>query len=94
MLSTSAIEFAGTRTPHERLFPRPLEEKAWGTGVMPSDIDDEERWRTLAREARALADEMTDPEARQLMLQVAAGYELLAQHARAREDRKDSTGRH
>jgi hypothetical protein len=60
---------------------------------MPSDIDDEERWLTLAREARLLAEEMTDAEARQLMLQVAAGYELLAQHARARENRGNPTER-
>lgn len=34
----------------------------WGVDrAMPSGIDDEERWRSLAAEARALAGEMSDP---------------------------------
>jgi hypothetical protein len=57
---------------------------------MPSEIDVAERWRSLAAEAHAIAVEMTDPEAKRIMLGIAAGYELLARHAQSRKDRKTS----
>jgi hypothetical protein len=58
---------------------------------MPSAVDVAERWRTLAAEARAAADEMTDPEAKRIMLSIAEGYKVLARRADARKkDRKDS----
>ena len=54
---------------------------------MPSEIDLEERWRSLAAEARALAEEMADPQARQIMLRIAASYDRLATRAKAHKDR-------
>ena len=57
---------------------------------MPSDIDVAEHWRTLAAEARARADEMSDPEAKQIMLSIAAGYERLARRADAGKNPKYS----
>ena len=53
---------------------------------MPSEIDAAERWRTLAAEARGKAEELTDPEAKRIMLSIAEGYERLAQHADARKN--------
>jgi hypothetical protein len=58
---------------------------------MPSDADVAERWRALAMEARSAADELTDPEAKRIMLSIAAGYKVLARRAEARKkDHKDS----
>ncbi|MFZ1103412.1 MAG: hypothetical protein WAN86_11315 [Hyphomicrobiaceae bacterium] len=39
----------------------------------------------MAAEARAVANEMTDPQARQIMLKIAEGYERLARRAEARK---------
>ena len=49
-----------------------------------SHINDPKHWRYRAKEARAMAESMTDPEAKQSMLNVAADYERLAKRA---EDR-------
>jgi hypothetical protein len=56
---------------------------------MPPDQDNPSRWWALAAEARAVAGEMTDPQARQIMLRIAEGYERLARRAEARN--KSST---
>ena len=56
---------------------------------MPVDTDDAERWRTLAAEALAVAETMTDPEARRVMLFIAEGYRLLAERAEARKNQKN-----
>lgn len=56
--------------------------------AMPSETDVEEQWRSLAAEARILAGEMTDLEARRIMLSIAAGYDLLADHAKVRKERE------
>jgi len=40
---------------------------------------------TLAAEALAVAAQLTDSEARRMMLDIAAGYQRLAQRAEARE---------
>ena len=56
---------------------------------MPADMNDAERWRTLAAEALAIAEMMTDPEARRVMLFIAEGYRLLAERAEARKDQKN-----
>ena len=53
---------------------------------MASEIDHEERWRSLAAGARVLAEEMTDLQARQVMLRIAAGYDRLAIRAKANKD--------
>jgi hypothetical protein len=55
---------------------------------MQSDADAVERWRALASEARAQAEQMTDAQARQIMLNIAEGYDLLARHAESRQRRE------
>ena len=58
---------------------------------MPSDVDVAGRWRTLAAEARATSDKMTDPQAKRTLLNIAEGYERLARRAEARKkDQEDS----
>jgi hypothetical protein len=37
---------------------------------VPSNIDNAERWRKLAEEARAVADQMTDLDTKQIMLSI------------------------
>jgi hypothetical protein len=54
---------------------------------MQSDVDALARWRALATEARAQAEQMTDAEARRIMLNIAEGYDLLARHAENRRRR-------
>ena len=44
-------------------------------------------WRDRAEETRAVAEQLDDPEARRIMLEIAAGYERLAERAQAREAR-------
>ncbi len=46
---------------------------------MPTREDDTARWRALAEEAWAAANEMTDPEARRVLKFIAAAYERLAE---------------
>ena len=53
-------------------------------GRRMSHINDPKHWRYRAEEARAMAESMTDPEAKQLMLNVAADYERLAKRAEER----------
>lgn len=50
----------------------------------PSAINDPAYWRQRAEEARRLADELTDPVAREAAQDVAASYERLAQIAEQR----------
>jgi hypothetical protein len=52
---------------------------------MPLDRENPSRWWALAAEARAVASELTDPQARKIMLKIAESYERLARRA---EDRK------
>jgi hypothetical protein len=49
-----------------------------------SHINDPKHWRYRAAEAVAMAESLTDPEAKQLMLNVAADYEKLAKRAEER----------
>ena len=59
--------------------------------TVPSDTEDAaDRWRALASEARARAAEMSDPEAKQIMLSIAEGYERLARRAEAGKNPKNS----
>ena len=55
----------------------------------PEAPDPVARWRGLAEEARSAADQMTDPEAKVILLTIAQGYEHLAQRAEARKGIKD-----
>jgi hypothetical protein len=50
--------------------------------------DDYRRWLLRAEEARAVAGQLGDAEAKRIMLQIADSYTLLAQRAQARADRK------
>jgi hypothetical protein len=56
---------------------------------MTEDGDDAERWHKLAAETRAIAAEMTDPDAKRVMLFIAEGYKRLAEQAEAREHKKE-----
>ena len=63
-----------------------LRARAWGKQpVMASNRDNPSLWWALAVEAREVAAEMTDPQARQIMLKIAEGYERLARRAEARK---------
>jgi hypothetical protein len=46
-----------------------------------SILDNPAHWRARAEESRALAEELHEPEARRLMLQVAESYDRLANNA-------------
>lgn len=48
------------------------------------------RWRALALEAREVADQMTDPEAKLIMLSIAQVYERLAVRDEALKTKKDT----
>jgi hypothetical protein len=57
--------------------------------VPSRNVDVAEHWRMLASEARAVANELTDPDAKQIMLDIAEGYELLTRRAEQREKSSD-----
>jgi hypothetical protein len=49
--------------------------------TMPLAFGSSDHWRDRAKEARALADQITDPEAKQAMVAVAESYEKIAKRA-------------
>jgi hypothetical protein len=55
----------------------------WGDFV-PQSFDDPKHWRKRAEEARAQAEQMTDRDAKQMMLGIAEDYEKLAKRAEER----------
>ncbi len=55
---------------------------------MPPKPPAEEYWLERAREAYALADHMMHAEAKRLMLEIAAGYQRLAQLTEERTGRR------
>jgi hypothetical protein len=57
-------------------------------GSMPSKPPDEREWLERAREARLQADQLTTPDAKRIMLEIAAGYQRLAQYAEERTGRR------
>ena len=60
-----------------------------GTRIVPSNKPlDEEYWLERAREAYAHAGRMVHPEAKQMMLEIAAGYQRLAQSTEERTGRQ------
>jgi hypothetical protein len=54
-------------------------------------LDDPWHWRGRAGEARAIAEQFAEPESRQRMLEIAAGYEYLAARAEARRRGSDKS---
>jgi len=48
---------------------------------MPFFVNDPRHWHERAKEARALAETLTDSQARRQMLEVAAAYERMAERA-------------
>ena len=55
---------------------------------MGQRIDDARQWRARAEEARALAEQMINPESRRIMLGIAVSYVALAQMAEERDAAK------
>jgi hypothetical protein len=51
---------------------------------MPKLIDLPEHWRARAEESRVLAEQLSDPETRRMMLGIAQSYERLAERAAER----------
>jgi hypothetical protein len=47
-------------------------------------MNDPKHWRDRAEEARSHADDMNDPEAKRQMLEIARGYDRLAERAEER----------
>ena len=51
-------------------------------------LNDPKHWRERAEEARSIADQVSDPEAKRTMLRIADDYERLAEHARRRAEKQ------
>jgi hypothetical protein len=51
---------------------------------MKTLLDDAEHWWSRAEETRTIAEIMTDPEAKQIMFDIAEGYDRLAARAAER----------
>jgi len=51
---------------------------------MQTLLDDAEHWWSRAEETRTVAELMSDPEARQIMFDIAEGYDRLAERAAER----------
>jgi hypothetical protein len=58
---------------------------------VPIKLSDETYWYECARDAFALFRRMTRPEAKRLMLEIAAGYQRVAQLIEERTSRKKSS---
>jgi hypothetical protein len=57
---------------------------------MPAEAPDPAlRWQALADEARTIADQMTDPQQKLILLTIARGYDRLAERASARSARTE-----
>jgi len=56
---------------------------------MPDLPNNAESWHKRATEARAIASGMTDPDAKRMMLGIAASYERLAERAERRGKNHD-----
>jgi hypothetical protein len=52
-----------------------------------SILDEPKHWLERAEEARSIADQLSDPESRRMMMRIAEDYERLANHARRRKGR-------
>jgi len=56
---------------------------------MPQSTHSARHWQSLAREAREVAEKMTDAAAKLIMLNIARGYERLAAVAEARNKKPE-----
>ena len=57
---------------------------------MKTLLDNAEHWWSRAEETRTIAEIMTDPEARQIMFNIAEGYDRLAERAAERIGRRET----
>lgn len=48
-------------------------------------LNEPEHWRQRAAEARAIAEQMSSPEAKATMLRIVEGYDKMEQHAAERQ---------
>jgi hypothetical protein len=55
-------------------------------------VDDARQWRARAEEAHALANQLTNPEGKRIMLGVAVSYVALAQMAEERDAKRRRFG--
>ena len=64
----------------------PFGRRGWGLEPLknPSFIHDPAHWRQRAEQARTIAEQMNDPEAKRMMLRIAEDYEKLAKRAEER----------
>jgi hypothetical protein len=62
--------------------------KGKGLAKCLSIFDDPAHWRGRSQEARIIADQMKDPEAKRTMRDIATSYELLAEGAERRNKSK------
>jgi len=53
--------------------------------ISHSILDNPEHWQERAEEARSIAEQLSDPESRRMMLRIAEDYERLATHASRRK---------
>jgi hypothetical protein len=56
---------------------------------MPPKSDDAAYWRERANEVRAAADRLRDGEAKRAMLEIAKGYDAMAETMERRAERQD-----
>lgn len=56
-----------------------------------SSINDPDHWRQRAKEARAIAEQMTDQQSKEAMLRISADYERLAERAEERAKRSSQS---
>jgi hypothetical protein len=65
------VSFRSHRFPMNRFVPDSL-------------LDNPAHWQERAEEARSIAEQMSDPDSKRMMLRIAEDYERLAAHARRR----------
>ena len=56
----------------------------WDSAMARALMNDPDHWRDRAEEARRISEDMADPEAKRMMLNIASGYERLVERAEQR----------